>query len=47
MRAFKAAGLDYAGLSVDVDSPTGALRLYERLGFTVYKRSITDVKSID
>lgn len=47
MRAFKAAGLDYAGLGVDVDSPTGALRLYERLGFTAIKRTITFLKSID
>ncbi len=47
MRTFKAAGLDYAGLGVDMDSPTGALHLYERLGFTVIKRTITFSKSID
>ena len=47
MRAFKAAGLDYAGLGVDVDSPTGALGLYERLGFTAIKRSITFSKPVD
>lgn len=29
----RAAGLDYLRLGVDSDNPTGALRLYERLGF--------------
>jgi len=47
MRAFKAAGLDFAALSVDTESQTGALSLYERLGFTVFKRSITFSKPID
>jgi len=46
MRAFKAAGLDYAGLGVDTENPTGALGLYERLGFTVIKRSITFAKPV-
>ena len=33
MRAFQAAGLGYAGLGVDAKNPTGALGLYEHLGF--------------
>jgi ribosomal protein S18 acetylase RimI-like enzyme len=40
MRAFKAEGLDYAMLGVDTENPTGALRLYERLGFAQVKRFI-------
>ena len=47
MRAFKAAGLNYAGLGVDTESQTGALGLYERLGFTVVKRSFTFSKPVD
>ena len=41
MRAFRAAGLDYATLGVDTQNLTGALRLYERLGFVAFKRGIT------
>jgi len=41
MRAFLAAGLEYAGLGVDSQNPTGALRLYEHLGFEPYARGIT------
>ena len=33
MTAFAADGMQYAGLDVDADNPTGALRLYRRLGF--------------
>lgn len=33
MQSFKAAGLDGAGLGVDADSPTGAQRLYQGLGY--------------
>jgi mycothiol synthase len=47
MRAFKAAGLDYAGLGVDIDSPTGALHLYERLGFNAIQRWITFSKPMN
>jgi mycothiol synthase len=35
MRAFKAAGMQTVGLTVDADNLTGALRIYERLGFFV------------
>jgi ribosomal protein S18 acetylase RimI-like enzyme len=47
MRAFKALGLDYAGLGVDAETTTGALGIYERLGFTVLKRQITFYKPVD
>jgi ribosomal protein S18 acetylase RimI-like enzyme len=40
MRAFQQAGLAYAGLTVDTENLTGALRLYERLGFTTIRRHI-------
>jgi hypothetical protein len=30
-----------------MDSPTGALRLYERLGLAAIRRTITFLKSID
>jgi ribosomal protein S18 acetylase RimI-like enzyme len=47
MRAFQAEGLAYAVLGVDAENPTGALGLYERLGFVserrinVYERAVT------
>lgn len=41
MNAFKEAGLDFAGLTVDTDNLTGALRIYERLGFMVVIRFIS------
>ena len=47
MRAFKAAGLDYAMLGVDTENPTCALRLYERLGFAQVKRFINFEKRVD
>lgn len=40
MRAFKAEGLQYATLGVDAENPTGALRLYEGLGFVTYRRGV-------
>jgi ribosomal protein S18 acetylase RimI-like enzyme len=40
MQAFCAAGLAYATLGVDTENLTGALRLYERLGFVADRRSI-------
>lgn len=39
LRASAAAGLERAVLEVDVDSPTGAVGLYERLGFVEERRS--------
>ncbi|MFI6586187.1 GNAT family N-acetyltransferase [Embleya sp. NPDC050493] len=44
LRALRADGLDHAVLDVDAESPTGALGLYQSLGFTVTDRSITLVK---
>ena len=49
MQLFPAAGLEAAGLGVDSDSPTGAHRLYESLGyqqtatFVVHTRTETDL----
>ncbi len=40
MRTFKEEGLDSAVLGVDAQNPTGALGLYEGLGFAVIKRTI-------
>ncbi len=44
--AFQRAGLKYAGLGVDSENATGALRLYERLGFQVTDRSTQYVKMV-
>ena len=33
MRAYAASGMQYAGLDVDTDNPTGALGVYTRLGY--------------
>lgn len=40
LAAFRAEGLDRAVLDVDSDSPTGALDLYEHLGFTQSTRTV-------
>lgn len=40
MRRFKAEGMDYVGLGVDASSLTGALSLYEQLGFQDYKTRV-------
>jgi mycothiol synthase len=47
MRAFIAEGLQRAGLDVDTQNPTGALRLYEKLGFTAAKRTVIFTKNLD
>jgi mycothiol synthase len=47
MQAFRAAGLEYATLGVDTENPTGALRIYERLGFEPVKRFIAYHKHLD
>jgi ribosomal protein S18 acetylase RimI-like enzyme len=46
MGAFRNAGLDYATLGVDSENTTGALGLYERLGFEPVKRYIRYEKKI-
>ncbi|MCP5097794.1 MAG: GNAT family N-acetyltransferase [Chloroflexi bacterium] len=47
MQAYKEAGIDLAVLGVDTENPSGALRLYENLGFVSTKRSILFEKVID
>ncbi|MFF7251045.1 GNAT family N-acetyltransferase [Embleya sp. NPDC008237] len=44
LRAMRSDGLDYAVLNVDAESPTGALGLYQSLGFTVTDRAVSLVK---
>lgn len=44
---FKAAGMDYASLGVDTENPTGALGVYERVGFTPVKRSMSFQKPVE
>lgn len=39
LRRLRAAGMHEAMLGVDAESPTGASRLYERLGFQIHSRS--------
>lgn len=46
LQAFRAVGMDYATLGVDTESPTGALSLYERLGFVPVRRSIVFGKPV-
>jgi ribosomal protein S18 acetylase RimI-like enzyme len=38
LRLLKAHGMTEAGLGVDAENPTGALRLYEGVGFRPVKR---------
>jgi mycothiol synthase len=46
MLAFRQAGLDFAGLGVDAENLTGALRLYEQLDFTVFSRYLAYNKTV-
>lgn len=46
MRLFRAEGLDEAYLGVDAHNPTGALGVYERLGFVSVRRFIALGKTI-
>ena len=39
MQAFAADGMQYAGLDVDSDNPTGAVGLYNALGYQVQHRA--------
>ncbi len=47
MRRFQAAGFDWAMLGVDAENPTGALGLYERLGFVQAKRMIVYARPVE
>jgi ribosomal protein S18 acetylase RimI-like enzyme len=40
MRAFRDAGLEAATLGVDVENPTGAIGIYERVGFRPIRRYV-------
>ncbi|TDE07961.1 GNAT family N-acetyltransferase [Jiangella asiatica] len=46
MRAYAAEGMQYAGLDVDTDNPTGALGVYTRLGYQREKGSVLYTKEI-
>jgi mycothiol synthase len=46
MQAIQAAGMDTAALGVDAENPTGALRLYESVGFTVAGTDISHCKDL-
>ena len=46
MLAFKAVGMDYATLGVDTENPTGALGVYERVGFAPVRRSVSLAKYV-
>ena len=40
LHAYKADSLEFANLGVDTDNPTGAYRLYTKLGFELLRRSV-------
>jgi len=44
MNEFLAAGMEQAALDVDTQNPTGALRLYENMGFVATKRTVMFTK---
>lgn len=46
MQAFKDAGFQYAGLGVDTENLTGALSIYEKIGFEPIRRNITFQKQV-
>ena len=47
LHALAAEGLTHAILSVDSDNPTGATRMYRRLGFETLQRSIDSEIALD
>jgi mycothiol synthase len=46
LQMFKDMGMDHAALGVDTQNPTGALRLYESVGFVVEKQEATYWKEL-
>ena len=46
LRSFAAAGRDRAALDVDTANPTGALGLYERLGFTTWRTMVAHARAV-
>ena len=47
MAAAHADGLKFAGLGVDADSPTGAVGVYERIGFRAESRTVAFRRPVD
>ncbi len=47
MHAFKAEGLQHAMLGVDAENPSGALRVYEHVGFKPVKRFVQFQKGVE
>jgi mycothiol synthase len=47
LRRLRAAGMTEAMLGVDAENPTGALGLYERLGFEVAQRSTAYLRTLE
>lgn len=47
MLDFKDAGMDFASLGVDTENPSGALGIYERVGFAPIKRSMSFQKPVE
>ncbi len=47
MHAFKADGLQQTMLGVDTENPSGALRVYEHVGFKPVKRFVNFQKAVD
>jgi ribosomal protein S18 acetylase RimI-like enzyme len=47
LHAFAEYGLERAALDVDAQNPTGALRLYEKVGFGAVKRTIIFQKQLN
>jgi mycothiol synthase len=46
MRAFAVDGIQYAGLDVDSDNPTGAVGIYSALGYQVRHRALHWTKAL-
>lgn len=47
LRLLRERGVDEAALGVDAENPSGALRLYERLGFRVHREGVGYRKAMD
>lgn len=47
LRMLRERGMEHANLGVDVDNPRRALRLYESLGFTVYRTHMVYRKDLE
>jgi ribosomal protein S18 acetylase RimI-like enzyme len=47
LRRFQAEGLPRAGLDVDAENPSGAVRLYQKHGFEIARETIHYGKALD